>query len=585
MSIRSTKPTPRDAALAHLPSGPAASQQKLRSPPGHLSRVDLRRRWRFGGRGDVDAMARPRTAGALAVVAALLLVLVLRLPCARWDAISDDEGIYDATAQTLNAGGLLYRDAVDHKPPGLAYTYAAIGKLVGPHANPSTRMAAVHAFGALAAFGTALGLWLLGRRFLPRRSQIYAPLLFALSSTAKVPFDGLAVNGELLMGLPSIWALVLVEAASRGPRLRRCAFDGLAGLLLAAAVLLKWQAALLALPMAMLGLTHGATVLRFASRALCWGAGLGLGLGVTALAFARRGGLGDAIYWGLLFNRHYLASGTRGMFWWKRLGQGLAGAVLPSIVLYVTGLTTLTRWLRHPRALRIEAAVAMWALLALSAVALGGRFFGHYFLQAELPLCLLAATPIAAMWQHPRRPRWLGPLLVLPSLGFFLLACWPETAMRWLNANDPVWPTLGRQIAAYKQPGDTLFVWGNAPLVHHFSDLPMGTRYSFCNYLTGMSPATPSERSAQRARGHGEATHRAWKALIDDLRIRRPTLIVDTAQAGFKGYGKYPLGDYHMLSRLLAEQYDEVGEAQGAIIYRRHMDCSQVLAAGNADHP
>lgn len=581
MAIPSTQPAPRHAVIERSPQGPTTGGAKLRHPRGPLSRTDMRRPWRFGGRGDVDAMARPRATGSLAVLAVLSLVLVLRMPSARWDAISDDEGIYDATAQVLNAGGLLYRDAVDHKPPGLAFTYAAIGGLVGPQASGSARMAAVHAFGALVALGTALGLWVLGRRFLSRRAQIYAPLLFALSSTAKVPFDGLAVNGELLMGLPSIWALVLVEAAGRQLRWRQCAADVLAGLLLAAAVLLKWQAALLALPMAMIGLSRGMRVAGFCMRALSWGLGLALGLGATALAFARRDGLGDAIYWGLLFNRHYLASGTRGAFWWKRLGQGLAGAVLPSMVLYGAGLSTMTRWLRHPRMLRIEAAVAMWALLALSAVALGGRFFGHYFLQAELPLCLLAATPVATRWQDFRRPRWLGPVLVLPSLGFFLLACWPAQALRWLNAHDPVWPTLGRQVAGYQQPGDTLFVWGNAPLLHHFSGLPMGTRYSFCNYLTGMSPATPSERNQQRARGHGEATERAWQALADDLRIRKPTLIVDTAHAGIKGYGQYPMRGHRLLRNLLATQYDVAGSAQGAIVYRRHEGVSPMVAVGD----
>ena len=34
--------------------------------------------------------------------------------------------------------------------------------------------------------------------------------------------------------------------------------------------------------------------------------------------------------------------------------------------------------------------VVIWSVASLGSVALGGRFFGHYFLQAELPLSLLA---------------------------------------------------------------------------------------------------------------------------------------------------------------------------------------------------
>src|ERR1700694_4533950 len=163
------------------------------------------------------ALQRRATGVSLAVACAVCVVL--RLPAFRYDVISDDEAIYDAMARTLAAGGVMYRDAVDHKPPGLAYTYALLQRLAG--GDGVLGMGLVPLLGGDA--GVRPSLWTL------------PPLLYAVVSVCKLPPDGLAVNGELLMNLPLAWAAWAAirgstsAAGDRSPRLRAFLFDALAG--------------------------------------------------------------------------------------------------------------------------------------------------------------------------------------------------------------------------------------------------------------------------------------------------------------------------------------------------------------------
>jgi len=148
-----------------------------------------------------SALSRP--AGGLA--AALGLSMLLHLPAFRYELISDDEAIYDAMAQVVARGGVMYRDTVDHKPPGLVYTYAAVRSVVEHFGGTFPQvLAAVHLVGLLAAAATAGALYGVAWCVLEKRLAWIPPVLFALVSTSNQPPDSLAVNGEMLMNLPTV---------------------------------------------------------------------------------------------------------------------------------------------------------------------------------------------------------------------------------------------------------------------------------------------------------------------------------------------------------------------------------------------
>jgi len=112
-----------------------------------------------------------------------------------------------------------------------------------------------------------------------------------------------------------------------------------------------------------------------------------------------------------------------------------------------------------------------------------------------------------------------------------------------------------------------VFVWGNSPQVYVLAARPMGTRFSFCNYVTGISPGTRTET------GEADPSHnvvgRAWPLLFDDLEHRRPRWLIDAAAAGWDGYGPFPLARYPQLADYVRRHYVERERVDGVVIYER----------------
>ena len=66
-------------------------------------------------------------------IALLLLCASLRaVSLVRSSALSDDEAIYAVVGREMNAGHVLYRDVVDHKPPAIYVVYATTQAIGGP---------------------------------------------------------------------------------------------------------------------------------------------------------------------------------------------------------------------------------------------------------------------------------------------------------------------------------------------------------------------------------------------------------------------------------------------------------------------
>lgn len=503
------------------------------------------------------------TAGGRRLALVLALGALLRLPSFRYDVISDDEATYDAMARVVDGGGVMYRDAVDHKPPGLVYTYAMIEPA---RASPAVQMLLVHLAGLLAALATALVLGRLARRLLAPGLEAWPPLLYLVFSTAMQPADGLAVNGELLMNLPTALAVWAALAATDARGARRLGLDLAAGALVAGAALYKYQGALVGV--ALLALVDRRDRAAWIVRPAAWLCGFAAPFAGCALYFHGRGALADAIGWGLGFNAAYLAEGPPLGWALERLAMQLAGVVLPAALLFAGGVRTTAAIARGgaPEVQRGRGMLVAWCWLALAAVALGGRFFGHYFLQPELPLALAAAGPAARLYARARGA--LVALIAVPCAAWFAVAALPQLSRPLFHALDPDYAAIGRAVQARTSPDETIWVWGNVPQIYHAAGRRLGVRFPFCNYITGLSPGTPSEYDpAVDPAAH--ADRRALALALDDLRTRRPRLVLDTAAVGLKSYGKFPIAAYPALAQALAAGYVRDGDAAGVPVWRR----------------
>jgi len=525
-----------------------------------------------------------------AVLATFLLGVVLRLPTFGRPMLSDDEAIYATTADALGRGDLLYRDVVDHKPPLIYHVYQACFAALGPYNTHGA-----HVLVILAVLLTAGFLFAIKRREASggggEGPALAAAGLFLVFSTTWHDYDALAANCELFLLAPQAAAAwLLLRDLRRTPLphpLPASRGEGIGahlavGVLIGTSALFKYQGLTflgasigMLIWWAMLGRASWSWAV---SRAVCHLAGALLPPALYLGWCAAAGNATAAIDW-FKFNFSYVGAGLTGF---AAIARGLRRTLLiggVALVPYGLGIaaavaaaTGVARVLRRRRDADAPPPSVVLGLLWLAtsaiAVASGGRFFGHYFHLILAPLCLLAAPAFSRLWRagwSRRAP--LVALCVLPALFFFVLATVGRPLAARLDAREPNYDEVAARIAALTTPDERIFVWGNSPQLYILARRPMGARFSFCNYMTGESPGTPTETGQRDA--DANQLPAAWEMLFADLERRRPALFVDAAAASWDGYAKYPLARYPRLRAHVDQHYRPVEVSAGVVMYRR----------------
>ena len=90
----------------------------------------------------------------------------------------------------------------------------------------------------------------------------------------------------------------------------------------------------------------------------------------------------------------------------------------------------------------------------------------------------------------------------------------------------------------------------------------------FANYITGLSPATPSQTDPS-VDSSKNTVPVAWDMLEADLAARQPTFLIDASPGNVGFYGKYPPANYPRLARILECRYASEADVAGMRIYRR----------------
>ena len=511
-----------------------------------------------------------------AVLAIFGLGAALRVPTFGRALLSDDEAIYATTADALARGDRLYRDVVDHKPPLIYHVYQAGFALLGPYDTHGAHAAVV------------LAVLLTGALLFAMSGSLAAAGLFLIFSTTWHDYDALAANCELFLLAPQAAAAwLLLRGGPDAPTRSPVRHVGV-GVLIGVSALFKYQG------VTFVGAFVGLLVWWLMSGRASWGWVLSRGLCQLAgallppalyLAWCTRAGNAEAARYWFEFNFSYVGAGLTGL---AAIARGVRRTLLiggVALVPYalgiaaaVTGGAGMVRLIRRRRERAPSSEVdapppvvvlgVLWLATAAVAVAAGGRFFGHYFHLVLPPLCLLAAPGFSRWWNRGRSQRAaLVALCAIPALAFFALASFARPVAAALDEREPRYDEVASRIAELAAPDERIFVWGNSPQLYVLSRRPMGARFSFCNYMTGESPGTPTETGQRDA--DANQLPAAWDMLFADLEQRRPSLFVDAAAAGWDGYDKYPVSRYPRLRAYVAEHYRQVEVRAGVALYRR----------------
>lgn len=496
-----------------------------------------------------------------------LLNLLLRVFYLRYDFLNGDEGVRALSAIRMLEGARLYADIVTDKPPGASLCYAAIFAAFG------RSMKAVHLAATVWNFGTSLAVYLIAARLYGKRMALLAALLFVYFSTNYFTQDVMAANDELLMSLPYAGAFYFFIRARAWADSKYALGSAIAaGLLTGVASMFKqvgvlnlvffalYEAWRLIRALKSGDRSPGVLVRDSIARLLLIGCGFAAVLVCFVFWLAKLDSLGDFWRNGIILNRFYVDAVPWNLWVRFLLGRGLGYVVLNGSLWLLAGWAVLhalserTRQIRDrcedkmiygqpAAATQLDLALAMWCGVTLVGVAVGGRFFGHYFILAVPALSLLGARGALLLWrlrESPDKVAWktaAGVLAALFATGLFrshhrtaVLAYETITGSRtrWSAA----WGMTRRQQEAKEisefvrsriKPGEPLYIWGYAHDVYWQTGCSPASRYLTPYYIDGRFVDVEGDVSESGEDFRNDAAAN----LIEDLRSARPRLILD----------------------------------------------------------
>jgi 4-amino-4-deoxy-L-arabinose transferase-like glycosyltransferase len=493
---------------------------------------------------------RPIQFAALGIV---LLTIATRLPSLQHPQAIDDEAAYSVVANEIVDGGQPYIDAVDRKPPLLFWTYAAVFEVAGKY-----NWMALHTVALVWTLGTMAGLYVIGRQLFSRETGLIAALLYSVfqpwAGVSNLPF-----NGEVLMNLPIVWAWAIGFRRS----FSRIRPDLLAaGALLCAGFLLKQPAAIAAVPLGLylllpsyrnsFGITRSGSVIH----ATMLTVGFFVPLGLMAIVLQRQGILRDAFYWTI--GDHTIPY----LFWGRGVLYTLAfaGACLPLVIGAAMSFRDGDGVWGHRKAERI-ALIGLLVASALGAAA-SFRFYPHYYIQLIPPLALLAGPHYARLWTQRTQARYwfLRPSVTSAWLAATVVTLsvfeWRSLALRRASSQS------GRYLSEHSASDDRIFIWGpHAAEFYLEAGRRPACRYVLTFPLTGFvfGGDLPGVDTRDRIMPG------AWRNLEEDFRKHPPVYIADHYSGPD---AQYPVRDFPILARLLAEHYQPVARTAQGVIYR-----------------
>jgi len=473
---------------------------------------------------DVANVRRQRTRLWPLALVFVGVALFLHLPGLTDTVFNPDEAFLATQARVLQAGGHLYRETVDRKPPVVPLIYEATFTTVGSSDLRAVRVVAIAAE-ALTAFLLALE----ARRRWGGRSDLWAGLLFLASAAALLPGDAQAANFEIFM-LPTMVLAMLFGARGR---------PGASGVAIAVSTLTKQTAAATLLPLAYLAWRskRGSGLLR-----------LGVGFVVPILVTAWWFGFRDFIDWNYLGTGGYLdAHGAWGFVFGRGYSHTKMYVVSNAAIIVLAAMA----WKRRAQNLDL------WLWLAASAIGViaGLRFFDHYYLQLAPALALLAARPLDEL--SPKLAMVFGAIV-------FGTAMWFQSSAvtRAATQDDQRLARVAAYVDLHTDADARIFVWGHWPELYWRSHRLPATRFITTGFLTGHSGGRPPALV-----GENLAVPGAWDDFEADLAAHPPTLVLDVSPGNLRSARLYPPEKFPRFARWLHEHYKRAERVEGVDVY------------------
>ncbi|HET9531775.1 MAG TPA: glycosyltransferase family 39 protein [Blastocatellia bacterium] len=531
-------------------------------------------------------------ATAIRVFLALLFIsFLLRIPYI--GHLFQDDGLWFTAAEEILRGRMLYSEIYFDKPPAIALLYAALFKLFGAH------ILTIRLFTVFHSVAVSAVVYLFGSRLYDRRTGLLAAVFFAVFSTTYTTGHVQGLNTDFLMTLPyTAAAYLFARSASEYQRRKHISLALIGGALAGVAFQINPKGSFDLLFFALLlifALLAPRSTLRRSDAlfsSLAAAAGFAAGAAPFWLYIALNGAwpaYKSFVWdWGARYAGYHSASEVV----LTALRQTISYLSLNNTLLFALAFVV-WRVFKNKRRARIEPApeagfeadsrssadmtILLWLAVSYAAMAVGGRFFGHYFFQIIPSLCLIGARGLTGIFEtagalgRGGKARLLrGGVLAIIVLGFIftlvrfhgrtlvvafdqargskseMTAGWFHERLkreeRMVAAVVRKWPggadaaeqapleafrLDGPRGRVPEGPQDYLFVWGYRPEIYYWSGLLPASRYLSTQPLTGVA-ADVHYFGGQHGFLLGEdETAPARAELVRELSETRPEYVID----------------------------------------------------------
>lgn len=446
-----------------------------------------------------------------------------------WWPMGRDQGVFAWIGDVIVRGGTPYRDAWDVKGPAVHYTYALVQWMLG------RTMWGIRAFDLLFLAIAGVALWRLLKRFGGGLAANVGTPLFVFLYLRQGYWSTAQADGWATMTL--VFAIYLVLAPGRGPRLRWIAAGALVGL----AALFKSTYLAFLLPFVVIAVAERHDTLRAAVGSMAMvTASCIVVIGLSLVWLALHGALRDFLEIQLQFNVavHRGVHGRSLLRHVSAIGEFISSpCVLAQVPFFSLGIVRV--W-RAPRP--FAAGLLAFLVVALGVVVLQDKYYRYHWTPMYAALAVFTALGVTEFDRLFGKEgagasvtRLLAKGWILLMIVFIMTAARPllyrsawSTFVLGQTSRESYYARFGtyatgdfsflaeKQTADYLErrtdPGDLVLVWGVDPLV---------------NYLCGR--ASPSRFGHHYALIVGDGTRfheRYRREFMRDIVARKPEYIV-----------------------------------------------------------
>lgn len=475
------------------------------------------------------------------VLGALLMIIGRAVYFEEPAFVNLDESVYMTIAEVANQGGILYKDAVDRKPPGLFWIYQLHGWLFG-----DWNIHSLHFLYFLIQLVFAVWIW--------RWTQDRWCFLMVAAYSGAFPQGIVSVNAEFLMLLALIPGFFLLKKWS-GSLVQA----GAIGALFAVAILIKQVAGLPILLMLLMWVG-----LEFLRRS--WSSPFWRDLGILCLG----GCLGGFLVFGSVavyfwsnnawsqFLLHNVWSGIRYMGEQVDIESNAPStwrAIFGVLVSWSLIWMLVARRMLRFKTWNSEILLAGSLFLGLLLTAfLSGRNYSHYFIPIVWTSVFLIAGLGEELWQSTSG-RWtrvgIWVMLLLPWGMYSSINLMEQRLGIAQSFSKPVQAEMlsaAREIRSITRPEERILVWGMAAQLYVLAERGASGRYIFSDFVSGRLAGLHSPVS--------RPFEGAMEEYLEDLKNPRTVLFVDTATAGINDYQFFPLSRFPELQAIVEEYFE-----------------------------